>query len=70
MLRQRGRLASRIATENGFDGYHCLSYVELEFITDEESVLNELVMAVFELDRPKIIEIPEPEARKSNILAI
>ena len=33
--RQKGRLADAIAKENGFNGYSCLSFIELENSSDE-----------------------------------
>lgn len=45
-LRQRGRLAEQLAKAHGFDGYHCLSYVELEYMRDEVQVIDDTVMTI------------------------
>lgn len=42
-MRQRGRLADKLARENGFTGYSCISYVELEYAIDENEQFNHLI---------------------------
>ncbi len=42
-MRQRGRLAERVAKQNGYSGYSCLSYIELEYALDEKMILESLV---------------------------
>ena len=45
-LRQRGRLAERLALSHGFNGYSCLSYVELERALDERVIFGELIESI------------------------
>ena len=45
-LRQRGRLAERLALSHGFAGYSCLSYIELERAVDERVIFNELIDSI------------------------
>lgn len=42
-LRQRGRIAWNLAREKGFDGYSCVSFLDLEYATDERQLLDNLV---------------------------
>ena len=45
-LRQRGRLAERLALSHGFNGYSCLSYVELERALDERVIFGKLIESI------------------------
>ena len=41
-MRRRGRLADAIAKEHGFNGYSCLSFLELENASDEQVIFDYL----------------------------
>lgn len=42
-MRQRGRLAEKVAKQNGCSGYSCVSYIELEYALDEKMIFEGLV---------------------------
>ena len=47
-MRQRGRLADKLALELGYTGYSCISYVELEYAVDESEPFNTVITRSFE----------------------
>lgn len=48
-LRKRGRIAEKIALDNGFSGYSCLSYIELEYAMDENENFDNLLKRLQQL---------------------
>ena len=46
--RSKGRLADSIAKQHGFNGYSCLSFIELENATDERVVFDALNQQIAE----------------------
>ena len=42
-MRQRGRLAEKVAQDAGYAGYSCISYIELEYALDEREILEHVI---------------------------
>ena len=44
----RGRLASKLVKENGYEGYICISLLEMEYSQNEAEYLLKVLNPVFE----------------------
>ena len=47
LLNARGRLADKVAKENGFDGVAAISYVEMEYADNEAEYLLKVMGKIF-----------------------